>query len=107
MARGLNHHEWLEFLIRLQSAPSTLNPQPSTILMPRKTSYIAAALENTRPLIGATITGLIADEGPEYYGFTVRLKNGQKRDVWVNCDPEGNGPGHLNIEPDQCDPNQP
>lgn len=60
---------------------------------------IQAEIRNAQVLIGATITSLIQEAGGEYWGFNVRLKNGQERDVWVNCDPEGNGPGHLEIMP--------
>ena len=31
--------------------------------------------------------------------FGLTLRRGRKTlNVWVDCDPEGNGPGHLNIE---------
>ena len=32
------------------------------------------------------------------FGFTIKFKNGATKDVWVDMDPEGNGPGHLSIE---------
>lgn len=36
---------------------------------------------------------------PDGGSFGFRVGNGDKEfDVWVDCDPEGNGPGHLNIE---------
>ena len=35
----------------------------------------------------------------DFGSFGLTLRRGRKTfNVWVNCDPEGNGPGHLNIE---------
>lgn len=47
-------------------------------------------------LIGFKITGAVQSECKEHFGL--RLKKGSKAlNVWVDCDPEGNGPGHLHI----------
>ena len=36
---------------------------------------------------------------PDFSSFGLKLRMGDKTVVaWVDCDPEGNGPGHLNIE---------
>ena len=55
-----------------------------------------------RPLIGATITSLIVDEGESehdepYYGFAFTTKNGKSYECMILADEEGNGPGHLEI----------
>jgi len=54
--------------------------------------------EIVKNLIGATITSSILDEENDYFGFRVKNKEGKEMNVWVDCDPEGNGCGHLNIE---------
>ena len=53
-------------------------------------------------LVGKTITGLICDDSSDseyehFWGFQV-TQGRDKYNVWIQCDPEGNGPGHLNIE---------
>lgn len=56
-------------------------------------------IKHLSPLLGRKITGLIEDNSDKttdpFPGF--RLDNGTL--VFVSCDPEGNGPGHLMIEP--------
>jgi len=55
-------------------------------------------------LVGGTVTGVFItpfDESnalPEGYGFTVKSPDGVTRNVFVLIDPEGNGPGHLEIQ---------
>jgi len=61
------------------------------------TNEVEAFAKETAKLIGWKITEVFLDEAREYYGFQVE-KNGVKKDVWVNRDPEANGPGFLNIE---------
>ena len=48
------------------------------------------------PLVNQTITGLVTDgdDDEAFYG----LKFGNGTVAWVLCDPEGNGPGHLDID---------
>jgi hypothetical protein len=55
-------------------------------------------IANTAALIGATICGVIKTPDLSSYGFKVESPDGETRNVWVECDPEGNGPGHLTIE---------
>jgi len=50
-----------------------------------------------KELVGWRITKAIVATDGEDFGFVVR-KGGQSRAVWVMCDPEGNGPGFLDIE---------
>ena len=61
-------------------------------------SEIQAEIQNAQPLVGGTILSFFTDTPGEYWGFRVRLRNGRGAHVWVNCDPEGNGPGHLEID---------
>lgn len=54
-------------------------------------------------LMHATIVGIARDhdeeEGKVFFGLVVELDNRTRRKIaWIQCDPEGNGPGHLNIE---------
>ena len=61
-------------------------------------SEIQAEIQNAQPLVGGTILSFFQDPTHEYWGFRIHLRNGREAHVWVNCDPEGNGPGHLEIE---------
>jgi hypothetical protein len=55
-------------------------------------------IKNAKPLLDGKIIGFFKEKGDEgYWGFVVQ-KDKKFYDVWVNCDPEGNGPGHLSIE---------
>ena len=46
-----------------------------------------------RRLVGATVLAFKWDG--EYPVFTVRLANGQRRQIVIQQDPEGNGPGFI------------
>ncbi|VGO14431.1 hypothetical protein PDESU_02992 [Pontiella desulfatans] len=66
--------------------------------MSKPNEYAQACLDRLIPeLTGLTITGGAVDDTGEYWGFTAEWKQGKKV-IWVNCDPEGNGPGFLEIE---------
>jgi len=63
--------------------------------------YMADAIG--KELVGTTIKGSLITPDGESFGFQVVRKapgrgNYDVIDVWVDCDPEGNGPGWLNIE---------
>lgn len=66
--------------------------------------YIQYECKQLKQLIGGKIVGIIRNEPSERnfqtssFGFEVRLPDNTNRLVWVDADPEGNGPGHLNIE---------
>jgi len=47
-----------------------------------------------KKLLGKTITEIVITEDKESFGFKV---DGETL-VWVDCDPEGNGPGWLSME---------
>ena len=68
-------------------------------------SYARTMAETAQvTLVGGTVTSVFitpADEAnalPEGYGFTVKSVDGVTRNVFVLMDPEGNGPGHLEIQ---------
>jgi len=64
-------------------------------------SYVKSCLDRLIPdLAGLTITGGAVDDTGEYWGFTARgERDGAivEKTVFVLCDPEGNGPGFLEI----------
>jgi hypothetical protein len=60
--------------------------------------YKFAAEEVTKRLAGAVILGGMITPDGEAWGFEVELKDGTTKHVWVDCDPEGNGPGWLAID---------
>ncbi|VGO11858.1 hypothetical protein PDESU_00405 [Pontiella desulfatans] len=70
--------------------------------MSKQSPHVKACLEQLIPeLVGLTITGGAVDQSGEYWGFVAEGKQGKKtfkKVVFVNCDPEGNGPGFLEIE---------
>ena len=48
-------------------------------------------------LVGLTVTGLIKDPSDEFaLVWGLRFDDGTL--AFIQCDPEGNGPGHLHIE---------
>ena len=70
--------------------------------MSSQTKFVKACLDRLVPeLVGLTITGAAVDETGEYWGFVASGKKGTKsikKVVFVLSDPEGNGPGFLEIE---------
>jgi hypothetical protein len=59
-----------------------------------------AELKQLRPMVGGTITKLLEGNDGESFGFQV-TKGKTTHTVWVDQDPEGNGPGHLDISKDK------
>jgi hypothetical protein len=59
---------------------------------------VAAEVAQARILVGGSIEVVLTNPDSRSFGLHV-VKNGQHYDVWVDRDPEGNGPGHLNITP--------
>lgn len=72
--------------------------------MSNESSFVKACLDRLVPeLVGLTITGGVKDATGEFWGFTAKgRKAGKmvKKVVFVLADPEGNGPGWLEIEED-------
>lgn len=60
------------------------------------------AAEHLKQLIGFKIVDTVTTPDNESYGFVVERKALKKpyakKVCWVDCDPEGNGPGWLQIE---------
>ena len=66
----------------------------------RQTDAEAFAAHLSTKLTGWKIAGTIISNDKEMWGFQIDSPNGkQKKFVWVLCDPEGNGPGFLEIQP--------
>ncbi|WP_136060989.1 hypothetical protein [Pontiella sulfatireligans] len=67
----------------------------------KQNDYVKACLDQLIPqLTGLTITGGVADDSGEYFGFTVKGKQNGKaveKTVFVMADAECNGPGFLEI----------
>jgi hypothetical protein len=58
---------------------------------------VQAEIEQAKRLVGFTIEGVCQTDDGESFGL--RLRRGKHHiNVWVDCDPEGNVPGHLAIE---------
>ncbi|QHI69283.1 hypothetical protein [Tichowtungia aerotolerans] len=70
--------------------------------MSKPNKYAQACLDRLIPdLTGLTITGGAVDDTGEYWGFTAEGRQNRKtikKVVFVLCDPEGNGPGFLDIQ---------
>ena len=60
-------------------------------------SHIEWEIGNASRLIGFKVVTVLRTNNGESFGL--KLKKGKETlSVWVDCDPEGNGPGHLHIE---------
>ena len=59
--------------------------------------HIEAEISQAQQLVGAVVESVC--HTADFASFGLTLRRGRKTlNVWVDCDPEGNGPGHLNIE---------
>ena len=69
--------------------------------MSNESNFAQACLDRLIPeLVGLTITGGAVDDTGEFWGFTAEDKRGGKavkKVIFVLADPEGNGPGWLEI----------
>ena len=59
------------------------------------------AADQLKALVGWQIVATTITPDNESYGFVIQ-KDKKRKVCWVDCDPEGNGPGWLQIE-DQDD----
>jgi hypothetical protein len=66
--------------------------------MSYESQTVAAEVKQAHTLIGGTIEGVLTTPEGTSFGLLV-IKRDQRLNVWVDLDPEGNGPGHLNLEP--------
>jgi len=61
-------------------------------------------IEQLQPFRGAVLGRPVTEDTdngspPEgFFGLTLKRKDGKAFVLWVNCDPEGNGPGWLDIQ---------
>jgi|GEM_PF-2274872 len=59
--------------------------------------HVEAEIQQASQLVGLAIVGICHTVDFNSFGLTLR-RGSKTLNVWVDCDPEGNGPGHLNIE---------
>ena len=58
---------------------------------------VRAEVRQAQQLVGAVVESVCHTQ--DFSSFGLRLQgNGKTVVAWVDCDPEGNGPGHLNLE---------
>ena len=59
--------------------------------------HVMGEVRQVQTLVGARLVAVC--NTPDFSSFGLKLRMPGKTVVaWVDCDPEGNGPGHLNIE---------
>ena len=58
---------------------------------------VEAEIEQAKHLVGFTVQSVCHTEDGEAFGLTLR-RGKRLINVWVDCDPEGNGSGHLAVE---------
>jgi hypothetical protein len=58
---------------------------------------VEAEIKQAKRLVGFTVEGVCHTEDGASFGLALR-RGKERLNVWVDCDPEGNGPGHLQIE---------
>jgi hypothetical protein len=71
--------------------------------MSHTSRLVVAEIQNANQLLNGVIEAVITttpDDSMPGFGLQVR-RGKQLFNVWVDCDPEGNGPGHLNIVREQ------
>lgn len=52
-------------------------------------------------LVGGTIVdSIIGSDDPSFYGIEVHMPSGEIKNVWILQDEEWNGPGAIEISPD-------
>lgn len=63
---------------------------------------VSYAADRLKELVGWQIVGTVTTEDRESYGFIVQRdphgKPIERKTCWIDCDPEGNGPGWIAIE---------
>lgn len=60
-------------------------------------THVEWQIKQVEALIGATIVGAAQDDENEAFGLILK-KGGKQVVAWVLMDPEGNGPGTLDIQ---------
>jgi len=59
---------------------------------------VTYAADELKKLVGYQIVDTVVTEDGESYGFVVAKDGADKKACWVDCDPEGNGPGWISIQ---------
>ncbi len=81
------------------------NHRPNHLLqtMSHTSRLVAAEIQNANQLLNGVIEAVITTTpDASMPGFGLQVRRGKQLfNVWVDCDPEGNGPGHLNIVREQ------
>jgi hypothetical protein len=54
--------------------------------------------KHLKRLVGKTVVGLVRDGGSSYTDECWGLRFSDGTVAWIQCDPEGNGPGFLAID---------
>ena len=63
----------------------------------RATEAESTAMFLGEKIVGYRIMNTIISADKEFWGFQMENDKGNVKYAWVNCDPEGNGPGWLDI----------
>ena len=71
--------------------------------MSYQSQLVEAEIRNANQLLDGVIEAVITTKPDDSMpGFGLQVRRGKQLfNVWVDCDPEGNGPGHLNIVREQ------
>ena len=59
--------------------------------------HVEAEIKQAKQLLGFAVVGVCHTADFGSFGLTLKMDR-KALNLWVDCDPEGNGPGHLNIE---------
>ena len=63
---------------------------------------VTFAADQLKQLVGFQIVDTVMTEDGESYGFIVQRdqhgKSIERKVCWIDCDPEGNGPGWVSIQ---------
>ena len=70
--------------------------------MSYQSQLVEADIRNANRLLNGVIEAVITTKPGRDAGFGLQVRKGaQLFNAWVDCDPEGNGPGHLDIVREQ------
>jgi hypothetical protein len=64
----------------------------------QQNNLLAAEASQAEKLCGFTVVETIIDDKNNSWGLLLMNNKGVQVRAWIDCDPEGNGPGHINLE---------
>lgn len=64
----------------------------------RMSKYVEYMQEHLAPTVGQRITNVVVDDINDPYEPVLGLKLEDGSTIWCLRDPEGNGPGHLELQ---------